>query len=334
MSERSGRAVRWSPRLPVAALLVLGSTAPAFAARGREAPQQVLIIARASPPGELVRRLVSELEYLGLVTAVVWRDAKAGTAEAAVDRARGPQRSALTLEVSAARATLLMATAEGRAPPRRQELALRVGEDVAITATQLAEWVRAARAEVSLPPAAPPVEPPAQRGYTLRVAAGPSWSPGGAGASGQLWLAGDWRLAPWLALAGTALVPMLAARLSNAFGQAELYPLVLGLGARLRPWSGARRLRFSGVLGAGLSAVYLKGSTSFAVLRGTSDWVVGGLGYAGVDLALRLSSRASLVLGALTGVVLPRPVVTFAGLDAGSWGRPLLALSLGLELSP
>jgi len=332
MSEGSGRAVRWSPRLPVAALLVLG-TAPAFAARGREAPQQVLIIARASPPGELVRRLVSELEYLGLVTAVVWRDAKAGAAEAAVDRARGPQRSSLTLEVSAARATLLMATAEGRAPPRRRELALRVGEDVAITATQLAEWVRAARAEVSLPPAAP-VEPPVQRRYTLRLAAGPSWSPGGASVGGQLWLAGDWRLAPWLALAGTALVPVLAARSTNAFGHAELYPLVLGLGARLRPWPGARRLRFSGVLGAGLSALYLKGSTSFTVLRGTSDWVTGGVAYAGLDLALRLSSRASIVLGALTGVVLPRPIIAFAGLDAGKWGRPLLALSLGLELSP
>lgn len=318
--------------LAAAALLPTGLT-PAFARRDDKATPPVLIIAHGLPV-ELVRRVVSELEYLGFLTVLVWRPADAAGRAVVLDAAGLPYRHVLVLDGSGLQATLLVRTADGRAPPRRQALALHAGEDIASTAMRLAEWVRVARVDLAPPQVTARVVPVAQLGHTLRLAVGPAWSPGGAGPSGQLWLAGDWGFAPWLALAGTALVPVWGARLRNAFGQAALYPSILGLGARLRPWPAARRLRLSGVLGAGLSVLHLRGSTPFAVLRGVNDWLIGGVGYCGVDLALRVWPRAWVVLGALTGVVLPRPVVTFAGLDAGRWGRPLLALSVGLELSP
>jgi len=165
--------------------------------------------------------------------------------------------------------------------------------------------------------------------WRLRLAAGPTFSPGGILATGHLWLIPALRALDWLEVELSLVFPLGPATVEEAEGSADVHIGLATAGVRFLPWRERWRLRPSLSLGVGAILVHMQG-TAAAGYEDGEDWVASFAGAAGGGLSLRLPWRLWVQLDALVGVALPRPAVGFAGRTAATWGQPFVNVNLGL----
>jgi hypothetical protein len=126
------------------------------------------------------------------------------------------------------------------------------------------------------------------------------------------------------------VIPLSDTRWTETEGSALVTYALVAAGAR---WEAFAARRQTGDVGVGVGAAFLHAEGSPApgfsgtTLNTTAAAPYARIGYA-VAVAPWLRMRADLA----AFVAVPRPVLTFAGRDAGSWGQPLLAGSIGVEI--
>jgi hypothetical protein len=330
-----------------AATLALGFGVPAVAPRSQAAdrPSVLLIAAGDDPTGS---RVAAELHALGFdVVEVAPSPAARGDSE--VDLSA---RSARTIAAVAIRTT------DGQVrvwtvAPGPDGLVLRAtidnDADPAIVALRTVEALRTSVTDIHpLAPVLPPPSPPRPvppAGIDEGPARAPSviddrWgasiapsfsvSPGDPEASWHAQAILHWLWGSHGGVEGIGVVPLSGTRWTESEGSAYVtYRLVAG-GLRWEPFAAGRQ---TGDAGAGVGAilVHVEGSGGPGFVGSTTDTAVAApyvrLGY-GIVLVPWLRVRADLA----AFFALPRPVLTFAGRDGGSWGEPLLSGSIGVEV--
>ena len=148
----------------------------------------------------------------------------------------------------------------------------------------------------------------------------------------HLALGGRWMLSS-LGFDAFAFVPISAGSVTSQDGSIALRAAVAGVGLLddLSPPSAA--------LGVGIDAgfsgtVLLFEGNATAPYRATSGTAWGALPYGGVMARYRLTNRTRLRFDGRAGLLMPEPILRVASHDIGTFGRPLVLLSLGLEVSP
>jgi hypothetical protein len=216
------------------------------------------------------------------------------------------------------------------------------GPNHSVVALQTAELLRTSllyenagpTAATPAPPPDEPVEPPPAASGTGRAPSprdagaqaglGALYSPGGAGAALELWLAVHYPLNGWLSLGVDLGLPLGRGTIDGPEGSALVGAQVATVDARVRfrpgggPW-------FAGIgVAAGVLRLTTEGE-AVAPLRATDADVVTGVLFVradgGVAVApwLRVGARAAL------GMSIPRVELDFAGNRAGTWGLPVLS---------
>jgi hypothetical protein len=163
------------------------------------------------------------------------------------------------------------------------------------------------------------LNPPPSAG--LQAAVGPLYSPGGAGASLQIWVSLQRSLSHHAALALDLSAPLRAAALSGPEGTAHIGTYMAGVAFLLQTRTAADRIFING--GVALAALRVSfDSDANAPLLAHSTGVTAGAAYVRSDIGVELASWLRLGVRASAGAALSRVDVRFAGNDAGSWGRP------------
>jgi hypothetical protein len=228
----------------------------------------------------------------------------------------------------------------GGAQQQQEMVALRAVELLRASLLEVRDRSHPARGDVAapaalsalLPPAAPPSNTPAEP-VALRVSVGPglAMSPGGVGTSGHLFLGLSYLPGGRLSFEALSLLPAVPSTVTAPEGTATVSKGLAGGGFSLALPLGAG-LEASG--GGGLVAAWLRmDGAATAPYASRSDSVYTLLPYVRAGLSLALGQRTRLASGALLGVATPRPVVSFAGRDVASWGRPALGTWLAIEIA-
>jgi hypothetical protein len=280
----------------------------ASAAAGRIPDREVLAIAEAARAVAAVRMTVSE----SAVDLKVTDSMTEGTFVRRIEVEADPTVAALrTVEVLRTRLINLLALA-----PRHRARPTEPARPTAPSATapSAAERVRA---------------PPLRSTFGLALGAAVADSPGGSTRSWDMLAAFRWRTQTDFLVEALALVPVTRSEFRESDGSARLGFGCLGAGIGWRPirarwWSPELGAGLAGILvqvqgipGAGLSG---HNDTSFAV----SPYLRTGFS---VDFWETLAVRGDF----LAGLALPRTVILFGDRQVGSWGRPLVLGSAGLE---
>lgn len=180
-------------------------------------------------------------------------------------------------------------------------------------------------------PRPPPLPPP-----RFSLALGPALlvSPGGLSTAGEARVAFRWRPFDRFGVSAVGLVPALAAYIETPQYRSDVSPWVIGAaldvyfarpGARWSPTAG---------LGIGFAALRMVGQGPQGAIDttwGTAPFACAGLTYA-VSRSLRVGADV------LAGTLFPETVVEFQSaqgdnIRVASWGRPLAAWSVGLEVA-
>lgn len=313
--------------LNVLVAVVLSTAVAGQAGAATSLETRVAIISpRADHP--LMEHLLGELVYLGYLPVVVTHEGgKPSSAEVGSIIRSARATSGIIVQPVGQGARLWVETAGGQ--PELVDIPADRGGQHRLTAVRVVELLRANTPSQLL---ADSTIHAAVRRYALRLAGGPTFSPGGLSAMGHLWLSGGWRPLRWLELELLLMGPVAPGRVQASEGKANVYAGLAGFGANALLLSWWKRFSLEAGLGLGASFVYMQGQAQ-PPLVDASDWVVSGLGYAKLGIGVGLTRWLRLRLDTLVGFTVPRPVVTFAEREAASWGRPLIALALGLELS-
>lgn len=129
-----------------------------------------------------------------------------------------------------------------------------------------------------------------------------------------------------------AVVPLFPARLDGSEGSADVRAALLGAGLHFSPRPPETALRPS--VEVGLAGVWLLISgaarTGYA---GKTDNLLFAAPYLRAGASFAVSPRIALRASLLGAVAMPEPVVSFAGREAATFGRPLLIGSGGLEIA-
>ncbi len=182
------------------------------------------------------------------------------------------------------------------------------------------------------PPVAP--APPARAEAAIVAGVGLLYGGGGAGPAWQAELSLQ-RL--WTEHLGAALdlsVPIHRGTMSGPEGTADVGAITAGVAVLARFASDRRRLCARTSLGAAFVSVLTTGhpATDTAPLLGASSAAYTALAYARAALGWQASRWVSLGVNGVAGTALAPVRVRFAGNDAGSWGAPLLGVSVFAEL--
>jgi hypothetical protein len=198
----------------------------------------------------------------------------------------------------------------------------------------------AAVAVVPAPPAAtaamasrPPIHPDRHPDGLLLVSAGfgATTSVGATGPAPAIalesWL--QWRrLGLGLGVSGPAgASPLAAARES-----ADVYPFSASAGARARVLGREEHLALFAGAGASLLWFHLRGRAAAAGHVNTAANLLVGAPHAELRLIWAVASRVSLYSAVRASFAFPEPVVSFAAQEVARLGRPLVALTFGVEL--
>jgi hypothetical protein len=187
------------------------------------------------------------------------------------------------------------------------------------------------------PKPAEPVRPlplraaPQNPTFAIAVEAGASQSPGGASVSWHGLLAFRFRSSTGLLLEALGVVPASNSEFKESDGSARLNFAMLGAGVGWRPdiadwWSPDAGLGVVGTL-VRVRGMPLNGMT------GHSDTSLAAAPYLRIGFGARLVNFLALRADLLAGWVEPRTVVFFADRQVGSWGRPVVLGTTGLEWS-
>lgn len=176
------------------------------------------------------------------------------------------------------------------------------------------------------------VTTPARRSrFTLEIAPAVVGAPGGVPLTASL-LLGARFLPGSFGPAAIAVLPIFPARLDGPEGTADVRAALLGAGLHLSPRPPEAALHPS--VEAGLAGVWLLISgaarTGYA---GKTDNLLFAAPYLRAGASLTISPQIALRASVLGAVALPEPVVSFAGREAATFGRPLLLGSGGLEIA-
>ncbi|WP_437296458.1 hypothetical protein [Sorangium sp. So ce426] len=187
------------------------------------------------------------------------------------------------------------------------------------------------RADTAAPAPRLDLSPPRQAAFSVELGPAMLLSPGGMGPWGLVSAAAHYQSSETVSASVFAMIPAVASSASGPEGVATARVGLVGAGISGivappgSPWSFA--------VGAGASAVWmrLEGRPSESYEGSTEDILtVAPLLRAGLGVAI--TPRVRVRADALCGVAILVPVVEFAGRYVATWGVPLVAPSLGLEL--
>jgi hypothetical protein len=135
--------------------------------------------------------------------------------------------------------------------------------------------------------------------------------------------------------AGTrVMLPVVDPAVSNGAGGATLAARIFSVEAHLNLASADPDARWEAGLSAGVALAWLRTSgRAQAPFTGRHDDVATALPLVSMEIARRLGTQLRLRAGALVGVAAPDIKVRFAGVPVSTWGRPVVALSLGVDLA-
>ena len=236
-------------------------------------------------------------------------------------------------------------TAEGDATTVEATVALRTVELLRASFLEIQE-PHPTRGELPIPPEvralrAPPTDlstvqqapseaPPASSAVRVGLGTATVLSPGGLDTGPQVRLEGTWMTSRWLGARVFALFPTLSTRVQADEGETSMRVALLGAGLHVEL---AEIGPLTPSLDAGLAGAWLlfEGAAR-APYVATTDTAVVAAPFAGGGLDVRLTPLVHLEGQALCAVALPRPVLTLAGREVASWGRPALALSASFLL--
>ncbi len=335
--------------LAACALLATALTAPA----ARAEPQSPVLIVTEASDEAFGRRLEAELETLG-IRAWIERPAADDTRPTAATLARQARErramAALRLVPSEGRVQLWL-TDRVTGKTTLREVSVPRGDDAnEVLALRAVELLRASLLELRLvlpppgevpPPAAAvrlaeqtplrPVRDEAPgRLPTLWLGPAVAWSPGGTKAAvhplvGLRWLV-DGRLGPEV----LALLPLSPTHLDGREGRAAVSHLLVSAGFRMEvPLGEVISLSFGG--GVGLASQSADATANPGYEGGHS--VTRSVAFHGaLGLTAALSSRMHVGIETLTAVTPSRHVLTFAGSEVATWGRPIVVGSLVIGL--
>jgi hypothetical protein len=335
-SLRTGRRGPFGTRLALALVVALfGAIAIPKATRAEEqsARRVLVVIDKATAP--LMVRIQAEIAALGLVVVT---SGASGPLEVS---AREQHAVAAVRELPSRKGVeLWMAdVTTGRTLARQLIVDERPeGPDQTLVALQTAEILRTGlfpRTNHVEPPAAPVVPPPAasvtdrasptQTGDTrARAGIGGLYSRGGVDASLQASLSLQrywWRT---LGVALTLSAPIVRGSISGPEGRALVGAYLAGVELCSGLPQHDSRWLLTGGLGAGIAYLRTEGRSNQPLVP-VSSGAVSAVGYARVELGLKLSHRARLGLAGTAGTTFSSVKIRFAGSQAGTWGSLLLA---------
>jgi hypothetical protein len=209
------------------------------------------------------------------------------------------------------------------------------GPDQGLIALQTAELLRtslsaeqpppsATLAEVSPSPDSPPLADSPRVDAGVQAAFGILYSPGGGNSALELGLSLHRSISPRWGVALDLGAPVRSASLSGQEGSTSVGTYLLG-GAVFTRLSGAFTPLFATAgVGAGLLYITFEGDTH-APLVSSSDNAFALAAYLRGELGFEPATWLRLGLRGLAGASATRVKVQFAGNDAGSWGRELVA---------
>lgn len=130
-------------------------------------------------------------------------------------------------------------------------------------------------------------------------------------------------------LAGFALIPLQQAQVSSDVGEASIRANLFALAADGH-WSQAW---FRSSLGAGVALALLdvEGRADYP-FEGQRDRLLSGLPFVRTGIAAALAERLLLHAELLAGLSMPRTIIRLGQEENASWGRPLVAGTLSLQL--
>jgi hypothetical protein len=167
----------------------------------------------------------------------------------------------------------------------------------------------------------------------LSVEGGPAivTSRGGIGAATNVSLAARWHVDRHVEIGASMLLPTSDSEVTGHAGRAEIRLYSPAIEANVvAPTLAGFEVR--GGLGVGTLTMTMRGVPAAAIFTAKQDSVTTGLGFARGSIGRSLGSRVRLWLDLRVAVAAPRPVVSFAGQQVASWGRPAMIGGLGVDV--
>jgi hypothetical protein len=340
--------------LALAFALAVGAARPAWAA-----DSIVLVVKRERDP--IAVRLRAELEALGFQVVIVPEPAQAPGREVLEATARDAGAVAAVRIVSSKKGvevwvadrvtgkTVLreVVVPESGSRGTSGTIALRAVELLRASLMEVegsepppgevpvSPTVRAAAAPRA--PRADAAQPKPQQRRTFAAQLGPAVAVanGGLGPTVHTLLDFRWMPSRWLGLDVCGVAPTVPGTLEGPEGKSIVTLGVLGVGAHLSlaPLLGddARWMPTAG-LGLALTWLHLEGVAN-APFQGQQDDIFTSAPYLRLGIGYAVFEQLAIVADVIGGVTVPRPVIRFAGREAGAWGPAFGVGSIGAELS-
>ncbi len=228
-----------------------------------------------------------------------------------------------------------------------REVVLAVPTDTAEDSTIAVRAVEVVRAELDgararkrrkrivtdeIGPPEPPPEPQ-RRPVSFDLGFGFSASPGGVPVAPTFIAGARWMPIEHVGVGVLAVASPFHSTVKAAEGATSIWTGLAGAGLAVEATSSSATWGFAVEAGGAGGWLHLDGDAAPG-FRSQSDPLAVGGPYLRPSLRWRLTPAFALRLDVIGAVVFPRPVVAFAGREVATWGRPVIASSLGVELSP
>ena len=181
-------------------------------------------------------------------------------------------------------------------------------------------------------PLAAPALPPQTEKTRVRAGIGGLYSLGGVDTSVQAWLSLQRRWRHGLGVAFSLSAPVLRGSLSGPEGRSLVGAYLAGIELCSSFLDDDSRWFLAGSLGGGVVNLRTEGQSTRPLEQASSSALT-GVGYARVEVGLRLSTWARLGIAGAAGTTFTPVTIRFAGNQAGTWGSLLVAafLQLGVD---
>ncbi len=185
------------------------------------------------------------------------------------------------------------------------------------------------------PPSAvqPPPPAPERRPVSFDLGFGFSASPGGVPVAPTFIASVRWMPIEHVGMGVLAVASPFHSTVEEPEGATSIWTGLAGAGLAVEATSSSATWGFTVEAGGAGGWLHLDGDAAPG-FRSQSDTLAVGGPYLRPSLRWRLTPAFALRLDVIGAVVFPRPVVAFAGREVATWGRPIIASSLGVELSP
>jgi hypothetical protein len=169
--------------------------------------------------------------------------------------------------------------------------------------------------------------------FAVDLGAGVSASPGGMTVAPAFVIGATWWAFDHAGAGALVIGSPFPSQVEGDEGRAHVWSGLAGGGVVLSPTSPDAMWHVRLETGLAACWLHMEGSAQPGYVDGSETLVAGAM-YVRPGLSLRLSRVVALQLAVVAAATVPRVVVSFAGREAASWGRPLIVASAGVELSP